>query len=127
MCNFVSPVTAYINGSVVTERLDWDAVYANSNVVYIYYTFIKGASAPEIEISLPGDINSDGSVNLKDVVLLARYVAGWENLTVNEAAIDINGDGLVDLNDVNHLARYLAGWKDSQLSHGVSNNSLKAT
>ena len=115
MCNFVSPVTAYINGSVVTERLDWDAVYANSNVVYIYYTFIKGASAPEIEISLPGDINSDGSVNLKDVVLLARYVAGWENLTVNEAAIDINGDGLVDLKDVNHLARYLAGWKDSQL------------
>lgn len=57
-----------------------------------------------------GDINDDENVNLKDLVTIAQYVAGWENLEVNEHAIDVNGDGKVDLQDVNHLARYLAGW-----------------
>ena len=67
MCKFVSPVTAYINGQVVTERNDWDAVYSNANAVYVYYTFINGASAPD-EISVNGSITSYGdssSINIE--------------------------------------------------------------
>jgi hypothetical protein len=44
---FVSPVKGYINGQEVTERLDWDAVYASANAVYIYYTFMAPAGAPQ--------------------------------------------------------------------------------
>jgi len=58
----------------------------------------------------PGCINSDEEVNLKDLVIISQYVSGWENLTVNDLALDVNGDSSVDLEDVNHLARYLAGW-----------------
>ena len=57
-----------------------------------------------------GDIDGDENVNLNDLITIAQYVAGWENLEVNEPALDVNGDGTVDLNDVNHFARYLAGW-----------------
>lgn len=63
-----------------------------------------------MESFMVGDFNDDGILNLKDLVLLAQYVADWENLDVNEAAADVNGDGVADLNDVNHFAQYLAGW-----------------
>ena len=56
-----------------------------------------------------GNINSDNAVNLKDLVVLAQYVAKW-NVSVNDRTVDINGDGEVDLSDVTHLAQFLAGW-----------------
>ena len=47
---FVSPVKAYIDGQQVEERLNWDAVYSNANAVYVYYTFVRAAPAPEVEV-----------------------------------------------------------------------------
>ena len=66
----------------------------------------------------PGNINGDGnnSVNLLDLVTLARYVAGWENLAADTKALDVNADSLVNLEDVTYLSRYLAGWKNIVLS-----------
>ena len=55
---FISPVKAYIDGQEVTERLNWDAVYASANAVYVYYTFTKGASAPEIGAFVSGSVTS---------------------------------------------------------------------
>ena len=56
-----------------------------------------------------GDISDDKKVNLEDVSLFARYLAGW-NVSVNEKAIDVNGDKKVNLNDLVLLAQYVAGW-----------------
>ena len=63
----------------------------------------------EINEHIPGDVNSDGSVNNKDAVLLLRYVAGY-SVTVNEDAIDTNGDGSVNNKDAVLLLRYVAGY-----------------
>ena len=60
-----------------------------------------------------GDVNDDGGINLKDVVLLRQYYAGGD-VTVNELAADVNGDGAVTLKDVVLLRQYYAGW-DVQL------------
>ncbi len=62
----------------------------------------------------PGDINGDGSVNLKDLVLIAQKQAGWQ-VTPVIAALDTTGNGVFDLEDVTRLAKYLAGW-DVELS-----------
>ena len=59
---------------------------------------------------LPGDVNGDGRVNLRDVIRLNQYVAGW-NVTVVDNSTDINGDGRVNLRDVIRLNQYVAGWK----------------
>ena len=56
-----------------------------------------------------GDINSDNTVNLDDVVVLAQKVAGW-SIDCNTAALNVNGDNSVTLDDVVHLAQYVAGW-----------------
>ena len=62
-----------------------------------------------VEDYIPGDISGDGEVDLKDVTVLRRYLAGGYGVTVQEAALDINRDGAIDLKDVTVLRRYLAG------------------
>lgn len=56
-----------------------------------------------------GDTNDDGEVDIKDVVLLAQYLAGW-NVEFNTSAADVTGDGVVDIRDAILLAQFLAGW-----------------
>lgn len=58
--------------------------------------------------SLPGDCNSDGIVDGRDLLRLAKYLAG-QDVTIDEKAADLTGDGVVDGRDVLRLAKQLAG------------------
>ena len=69
--------------------------------------FVFSKEAPQK--ALPGDVNSDGSIDLKDVTVLRRHLAGGWNVTISEANSDVNKDGSIDLKDVTILRRYLAG------------------
>lgn len=96
---FVSPVSAYVNGKQVTEKDDWDAVYASANAVYIYYTFPKGVSTPA------GDMNSDGAVNDADALYLLRYTLFPQRYPITKDG-DVNSDGTVNDADALYLLRY---------------------
>ena len=48
-------------------------------------------------------------MDLVDVSVLAKCLAGWE-VEVNEAALDFSGDGVVNLFDLVRLAQHVAGW-----------------
>jgi len=65
----------------------------------------------------PGDVNSDGTVELLDVTVLRRFIAGWSGVTVDEAAADLSGDGMIGLDDAVILRRYLAGWPGYELPY----------
>ena len=58
---------------------------------------------------LPGDVNKDGKVNGKDVTRLAKYVAGNNDVEIDETASDVTGDHRVDGRDLLRLVRYQAG------------------
>ena len=68
-----------------------------------------------IEGNVPGDVNSDGLINIKDVVLMRRYLAKWENVNIDHVAADVNGDGLINIKDVVLMRRYLAKWEGVEL------------
>ncbi|MBR5620454.1 MAG: InlB B-repeat-containing protein [Clostridia bacterium] len=71
--------------------------------------FVLSSGKIEITDRTPGDVNQDGVINLKDVVILRRYLSeGW-NVTIHESSADVNGDHLVDLKDVVLITRYLVG------------------
>ena len=57
----------------------------------------------------PGDADGDGAVDLKDIVQIARYLAGGWDAVIDLINSDVNGDGEVNLKDVVILRRYLAG------------------
>ena len=68
-----------------------------------------GKLAVKDQRTMLGDVNGDGAVNLKDAVMIRRYIAGGWNVEMNTAAADVNGDGTVNLKDVVTIRRYIAG------------------
>ena len=67
------------------------------------------------EKSLSGDANNDGVIDLKDVVIIRRYVAGGWDVEIDTANADVNADDIVDLKDVVLTRRYIAGGWDVEL------------
>ena len=53
------------------------------------------------QTSLPGDINSDGEVNVSDVTALINKILGTSDYS--DAVCDINGDGEINVSDVTAL------------------------
>ena len=49
-----------------------------------------------------------GAVNMKDVLLMHKYLAGMD-MEYNAENADCNGDGDVNMKDVLMLRKYLAG------------------
>jgi hypothetical protein len=59
------------------------------------------------DIVIKGDVNGDGSVDLKDVTSLFQYVNQQISTVKQPAAADVNGDGVVDLKDATRLYQYV--------------------
>ena len=66
--------------------------------------------------SMTGDVNSDGAIDLKDVVLIRRFIAGGWDVELDTETADVNNDGEVDLKDVVLIRRYIAGGWDVELA-----------
>lgn len=60
--------------------------------------------------SIPGDVNGDTKVNMKDIVLIQQYLNGWD-VKIDENAANVNGDKTINMKDVVLLQQYLNGWK----------------
>lgn len=61
-----------------------------------------------INSCLLGDVNNDGKINMRDVVLLQQVVNGW-NVAYNKEAADYNGDGKINMRDIVALQQYING------------------
>ena len=70
------------------------------------------ASETGFEDAVLGDANGDGAVNMKDVLVLRKYLAGIQ-AEINLVAADANGDGDVNMKDVLALRKFLAGLTES--------------
>ena len=62
------------------------------------------------EIAALGDIDGDGVVTEADAVLIARYLVGWKDVTVDIATADVDGDGRITDWDSILIKRFLDGW-----------------
>ena len=58
---------------------------------------------------LPGDVNSDGEINNKDLGVLRRFLNDWD-VEINMHTSDVNGDGEVNNKDLGVLRRFLNDW-----------------
>ncbi len=70
----------------------------------------------ESTTSNAGDVNNDGEIDLKDVVLIRRYIAGGWDVELDTETADVNNDDEVDLKDVVLIRRYIAGGWDVELA-----------
>ena len=51
----------------------------------------------------PGDLNSDGFINISDVTSLIDYLLGGDETSVTMKNVDVNGDGRINISDVTSL------------------------
>ena len=57
---------------------------------------------------IPGDVNDDGEVTIKDVTTLIDYLLG-SDVTINELAADVKTDSEITIADVTALIDMLLG------------------
>lgn len=79
----------------------------NSDLENVKFSTINGTV--EIINRTPGDANNDDEVDLKDVVVIRRWLSGGWNIIIDESNADVNCDAVVDLKDVVILRRYFSG------------------
>ena len=79
----------------------------NTNHFSIYTMTAESISETDYT---PGDINNDGKINMKDIVLLQQFLNGW-NVSINKQAANVNADSSINMKDIVLLQQYLNGWK----------------
>lgn len=108
-------ITVYIPNS---EKNKFVAeIYPNNEELYISssysagkYTFTTQAKNFRLLDAIKGDTNGDGSVDIADALMIARYDAGLVQLDETQLSIsDVNKDGGVDIADALMVARFDAG------------------
>ncbi len=83
-----------------------------TNRVEYSYDCGNGKSYPFtflIPTYLNGDVNSDGKVDLRDVVLLYQKVSN-QNVYIDEFASNVNNDTAINIRDVVLLFQYVSRW-----------------
>ncbi len=64
-----------------------------------------------LEDTVKGDVNGDNTVDVDDLVLVQKAVAGWKIDENSKNAADVTGDGVVDVDDIIYIQKKVAGWK----------------
>ena len=110
----------YEIGAVIKEAVDIEMEDVVLGVSAGTLTVQTTASAPVAY----GDANEDGSVTMKDIVLIRRYLANYDegtgasNVEVGAGA-DANGDNTIAMKDIVLLRRYLANYDEETGSSSV--------
>ena len=83
-----------------------------------------GAADPDYVAVVYGDANGDGTVNGKDLLMLRRYMANYDDETKTSTikvgiGADANGDGEVNGKDLLMLRRYMANYDDETQSSTI--------
>ena len=115
----------FLVGSSTVSSDSTYTTFETSHVVdtlHVYPTLSETAyEVPSMEVTvLPGDVNSDGSVNNKDLGVLRRYLNDWD-VEIDEIASDVNADGSVNNKDLGILRRYLNDWDVTLKSPSTTN------
>lgn len=101
--------TEIVKSKECVDYLNTNVNHGNDFTARIYATAMLAAFQDST-----GDVNGDASVDLKDVVLLARHALD-SKVELNTRLADVNRDGRVDLKDAVYLGQHLAGWKKREL------------
>ncbi|MBR3290449.1 MAG: dockerin type I repeat-containing protein [Clostridia bacterium] len=77
----------------------------NASVLFGIIFDPAGGNSP----SVSGDVNNDGGVDMKDVLIIRKYIAKMIGETaLNLVSADANGDGSVDMKDVLIIRKFIA-------------------
>ena len=100
--DYFSELVIYLSIRAIADNPSLIDKYQVKDVTEIYLPYLDVQS-------IPGDVNSDGSVNISDVTALIDYLLSGELETFDAVAADVNGDGSINISDVTALIDMLLG------------------
>lgn len=121
--NEVGTISSYKSSTAITGfdtgkyKLSTD-----DGINYYLKRLSSGGGSGGGETSTVGDVNGDGVVDQADLVALARFMAGIDDLEDTTRA-DINGDGIYSAADLTALARMLEAQQDTQTADADENGA----
>ena len=78
-----------------------------------------------VEVDLSGttlcmDANGDDIINISDVSVILKYIAGWKTkyFTFDSHRADVNHDGIINIEDAQIILKYLAEWDSEEATAG---------
>lgn len=106
--------TLHFHALETTQNATYDVVvsYDEDNVFdssfdNVYFSTENGEVV--IRDCIYGDVNSDGKINMKDIVLLQKHLNGYDDAYDNKAS-DVYYDGTINMKDIVLLQQYLNGY-----------------
>ena len=107
-------------GHVITEAHAWDdgEVTVEPTVTTegekTYTCTVCGATRTEVIDKLkpaytPGDVDDNGIVESRDIILVRRHIAGGYNIKINTDAADVDKNGIIESRDIILIRRHIAG------------------
>ena len=97
---------------VETEEDSYD-FFVDDVIGAVSGTVIEGAGKPEIIEVIKGDINSDGIINVLDVVEGRKGLINGFNSKEESKSADADGNGKYEINDLVLIQKYVLGIIDS--------------
>ena len=71
-----------------------------------------------------GDVNTDGKINITDVIKVAAHVKGKKMLTEEQRKLaDVNSDGKINISDITKIAAHVKGKKMLQNNNDSQNEN----
>ena len=121
--NEVGTISSYKSSTAITG---FDTgkykLSTNDGIDYYLKRLSSGGGSGGGETSVTGDVNGDGVVDQADLVALARFMAGIDDLE-DTARADINGDGIYSAADLTALARMLEAQQGTQTADADENGA----
>jgi len=108
----VATLTFKVKDGVKAGKYNVNLTYDENNIFDSAFTNVKFAvDNCDIVITdyIPGDVNGDSNVNMKDIVLLQQYLNDWD-VEIDENAANVNGDSSINMKDIVLLQQYLNDW-----------------
>lgn len=121
--NEVGTISSYKSSTTITGFDPGRYKLSTSDGINYYLERVSsGGGSGGGETSTVGDVNGDSVVDQADLVALARFMAGIDDLEDTTRA-DINGDGIYSAADLTALARMLEAQQDTQTADADENGA----
>lgn len=121
--NEVGTISSYKSSTTITGFDPGRYKLSTSDGINYYLERVSsGGGSGGGETSTIGDVNGDGVVDQADLVALARFMAGIDDLEDISRA-DINGDGIYSAADLTALARMLEAQQGTQTADADENGA----
>ena len=87
--------------------------YEDDIVLYLKYENVVNVKHEDEEDGISiGDLQSDGNLDVFDMIRMRRGIINGWNDEINEVLADVNADGMVTIGDLVKLQRWLLGAED---------------